>query len=142
MKNLKFLSFMLFAILSVGFISCGDDDDEIGGKDTLVGTWQCTWSEGYEKYLHNSDNDDEWNGAEDFTTTFKADGTVTADGDTGKWKLEGNKLTMTFTYGNDETESDVQVFTVLKLTDSEMIIESYEKNDEYEYYDKSTFKKI
>ena len=46
MKNLKFLSFMLFAIMSVSLISCGDDD-EIGGRDTLVGKWQCTWSEGY-----------------------------------------------------------------------------------------------
>lgn len=52
MKNLKFLSFMLFAIMSVSLISCGDDD-EIGGRDTLVGKWQCTWSEGYEKYANN-----------------------------------------------------------------------------------------
>ena len=27
MKNLKFLSFMLFAIMSVSLISCGDDDE-------------------------------------------------------------------------------------------------------------------
>lgn len=138
MKNLKFLSFVLFAILSVGFISCGDDDDEIGGKDTLVGTWQCTWSEGYEKDLLNSNNDDEWNGAEDFTATFKADGTAVIDGDGCKWKLEGNKLSIV----DDDARDEWDVFTVLKLTDSELIIESYEKDDRYEYYDKSTFKKI
>ena len=138
MKNLKFLSFVLFAILSVGFISCGDDDDEIGGEDTLVGTWQCTWSEGYEKDLQNSANDDEWNGAEDFTVTFKADGTAVIDGDGCKWKLEGNQLSIV----DDDARDEWEVSTVLKLTDSELIIESYEKGDRYEYYDKSTFKKI
>ena len=51
---------MLFAIMSVSLISCGDDD-EIGGRDTLVGKWQCTWSEGYEKYANNPEYNDEWN---------------------------------------------------------------------------------
>ena len=112
MKNLKFLSFMLFAIMSVSLISCGDDD-EIGGRDTLVGKWQCTWSEGYEKYANNPEYNDEWNEEGDFTVTFNEDGTVVADGD-----------------------------TVLKLTDSELILESSEKDSDYEYYDKSTFQKI
>ena len=82
---------MLFAIMSVSLISCGDDD-EIGGRDTLVGKWQCTWSEGYEKYANNTEYNDEWNEEGDFTVTFNEDGTVVADGDTGKWKLEGDKL--------------------------------------------------
>jgi len=97
MKNLKFLSFMLFAIMSVSLISCGDDD-EIGGRDTLVGKWQCTWSEGYEKYANNPEYNDEWNEEGDFTVTFNEDGTVVADGDTGKWKLEGDKLTIIYAY--------------------------------------------
>ena len=96
MKNLKFLSFMLFAIMSVSLISCGDDD-EIGGRDTLVGKWQCTWSEGYEKYANNPEYND---------------------------------------------SEDNEVYTVLKLTDSELILESSEKDSDYEYYDKSTFQKI
>ena len=129
MKNLKFLSFMLFAIMSVSLISCGDDD-EIGGRDTLVGKWQCTWSEGYEKYANNPEYNDEWNEEGDFTVTFNEDGTVVADGDTGKWKLEGDKLCVR------------SLPVVLKTTDSELILESSEKDSDYEYYDKSTFQKI
>ena len=132
---------MLFAVLSVCLISCGDDDDEIGGKDVLVGTWQCTWTQGYEKDLRNPGDDEEWNEADDFTVTINADGTATSDGETGRWSLEGNKLTMTFTYGSD-SESEVQIFNVLRLTDSEMVLETSEKDDEYEYYEKTTFKKI
>ena len=137
MKNLKFLSFMLFAIMSVSLISCGDDD-EIGGRDTLVGKWQCTWSEGYEKYANNPEYNDEWNEEGDFTVTFNEDGTVVADA--GKWKLEGDKLTIIYAY--DDDSEDNEVYTVLKLTDSELILESSEKDSDYEYYDKSTFQKI
>ena len=139
MKNLKFLSFMLFAIMSVSLISCGDDD-EIGGRDTLVGKWQCTWSQGYENYANNPEYNDEWNEEGDFTVTFNEDGTVVADGDTGKWKLEGDKLTIIYAY--DDDSEDNEVYTVLKLTDSELILESSEKDSDYEYYDKSTFQKI
>ena len=139
MKNLKFLSFMLFAIMSVSLISCGDDD-EIVGRDTLVCKWQCTWSEGYEKYANNPEYNDEWNEEGDFTVTFNEDGTVVADGDTGKWKLEGDKLTIIYAY--DDDSEDNEVYTVLKLTDSELILESSEKDSDYEYYDKSTFQKI
>lgn len=137
MKNLKFLSFMLFAIMSVSLISCGDDDDEIGGRDTLVGKWQCTWSEGYEKYAEHYD---EWNEEDDFVITFNEDGTVISDGETGKWKLEGDKLTITYIYDDEFEESEI--CTVLKLTDSELVLESSEKDSDYEYYEKSTFKKI
>ena len=114
--------------------------DEIGGRDTLVGKWQCTWSEGYEKYANNPEYNDEWNEEGDFTVTFNEDGTVVADGDTGKWKLEGDKLTIIYAY--DDDSEDNEVYTVLKLTDSELILESSEKDSDYEYYDKSTFQKI
>ena len=60
--------------------------------------------------------------------------------DTGKWKLEGDKLTIIYAY--DDDSEDNEVYTVLKLTDSELILESSEKDSDYEYYDKSTFQKI
>ena len=106
----------------------------------MVGKWQCTWSEGYEKYANNPEYNDEWNEVGDFTVTFNEDGTVVADGDTGKWKLEGDKLTIIYAY--DDDSEDNEVYTVLKLTDSELILESSEKDSDYEYYDKSTFQKI
>lgn len=144
MKNLKLLSILLFSVLSFSLASCGDDDDEIGGRDTLVGTWQCTWSEGYYRNVNHPEDDEEWNeeasGEDSFTVTFKADGTGVFDGDVSKWKLEGNQLYIADMDTNDEWD----VSTVLKLTDSELIVESYEKNDESgsEYYDKYTFKKM
>ena len=51
--ELKFwLSCMVMA-LCVGFTSCSDDDDEgIAGdaKTLIIGTWQSTWTKGYEIY--------------------------------------------------------------------------------------------
>lgn len=140
MKNWKLFSLVLFAFMSLSLVSCGDDD-EVGDSNALVGTWQCTWIEGYEKYANNPEYDEEWNEADDFTTTFNADGTTIADGDAGKWKLEGNILTMTFP-DDGGSEDDIQIYTVLKLTDSELVLEMLEKGENYEYYDKSTFKKI
>lgn len=138
MKNLKFLSFVLFAVMSVSLFSCGDDDEEIGDRNTLIGTWQCTWSEGYYRDVNHPADNEDWNEEEDFTVTFNADGTYSGDGDAGKWKLEGNKLSML-----DNKSESWDVSTVLKLTDSELIMEIYEKDDDgSEYYDKYTFKKI
>ena len=151
---------MLFAIMSVSLISCGDDD-EIGGRDTLVGKWQCTWSEGYEKYANNPEYNDEWNEEGDFTVTFNEESSgfsikcssysisvyrhrITTTSFPWKrcfvTKLEGDKLTIIYAY--DDDSEDNEVYTVLKLTDSELILESSEKDSDYEYYDKSTFQKI
>ena len=49
---------------------------------------------------------------------------------------------MTIIYAYDDDSEDNEVYTVLKLTDSELILESSEKDSDYEYYDKSTFQKI
>lgn len=67
------------------------------------------------------------------------DGTVVADV-IPEMKLEGDKLTIIYAY--DDDSEDNEVYTVLKLTDSELILESSEKDSDYEYYDKSTFQKI
>lgn len=139
MKNLKFLSFVLFAVMSVSLFSCGDDDEEIGDRNTLIGTWQCTWSEGFVREVNYPDENEDWSKAEDYTVTFNADGTCRwSNGDTGKWKLEGNKLSTV----DDDARDEWYALTVLKLTDSELIIEDYEKDEYGEYYEKATFKKI
>lgn len=64
--------------LCIGFTACSDDDDEgIAGdaKTLIVGTWESTWSKGYEIYEGERD---EWNEAytED-VYTFKNDGSGT-----------------------------------------------------------------
>lgn len=137
MKNWNLFSLMLFAIMNLGLVSCGDDD-EVGDRNALVGTWQCTWIEGYEKYANNPEYDEEWNEAADFLAVFNEDGTAVIDGDECKWKLEGDQLFICDTGTNDEWDAN----TVLKLSDSEFIIETHEKDNDAEYYQKTTFKKI
>ena len=137
MKNLKFLSFMLFAIMSVSLISCGDDD-EIGGRDTLVGKWQCTWSEGYEKYANNPEYNDEWNEEGDFTVTFNEDGTASGyigkdigEVEAAKWSVvmndgilcvnftnAGKNIQYEFSYDDDMNivlSSDNETLTLAKI---------------------------
>lgn len=42
---MSMLSIMMVALLSVGFVSCGDDDEEIDYSKAIVGTWQYEDSE-------------------------------------------------------------------------------------------------
>lgn len=152
MKSLKILLFVLFAILSVSIASCSDDGEFPGGtcaeveefvsKDSLIGAWQCTWAEGYEKYTYNPEYSSEWNKMpEDLTATFMEDGTIVVNQESGKWQLESDKLTTVFEH-REILEVDERVFTVLKLTGTELIIERTKQGVDYDYYDKLTFKKL
>lgn len=47
---LNLLTFMMVTIVSIGFVSCGDDDDDGNQKDStvsIVGTWRHDFSSGY-----------------------------------------------------------------------------------------------
>lgn len=59
MKKIKFLAFVLFAVLAcVSFSSCSDDDKDepsSGFSSEILGTWQCVESD----YLGYSGDDDE-----------------------------------------------------------------------------------
>lgn len=144
MKHLKLLSLVLFTVLSISLYSCGNDDDEGGGGNgtgyTLIGEWQCTWTQGYERYANIPIKNKEWNNADDFTASFNENGTLVIGPESGKWKLVGDELTMTY-IGEDSSQDDELVFTVLKLTDSELIIEAHEQFNGYEYYIKNTFRR-
>ncbi len=138
MKTLKYLSFLLFAfVLSVGFASCSDDDESIDPA-AIVGKWEAVWSEGYEIDDEEPEYNDRWSeevGGE--FVTFEADGSGYYQNNTQEfsWKLEGNQLMI------DERYS-TEVYTVVKLNASEMVLEYYEKEDSYEYYDKTTCRKV
>ena len=138
MKTLKYLSFLLFAfVLSAGFASCGDDDEGVD-PSAIVGKWEAVWDEGYEIDYEEPEYNDSWSeevGGE--FVTFEADGSGYYQNNTQKfsWKLEGNQLTI------DERYS-TEVYTVVKLNASEMVLEYYEKEDSYEYYDKTTCRKV
>lgn len=57
-KNLlNWMTILMVAIVSVGFVSCGDDDDVDEKKIdevTIIGTWRCDYSDGYELLTFNS----------------------------------------------------------------------------------------
>lgn len=57
-KNLlNWMTILMVAIVSVSFVSCGDDDDEDEKKIdevTIIGTWRCDYSDGYELLTFNS----------------------------------------------------------------------------------------
>ncbi len=70
-KYLKLFFVALFATLTLGLTSCGDDDDDEGaGSNVLVGTWVGSLDEEY---------GDE-NNSEVVTMTFKSNGKMTAKG--------------------------------------------------------------
>lgn len=76
--ELKFWLSCVMMALCIGFTACSDDDEEgIAGdaKTLIVGTWESTWSKGYEIYEGEKE---EWDEAytED-VYTFKNDGSGT-----------------------------------------------------------------
>lgn len=95
-KNyLHLLAFAMVAMLSVCFVSCGDDDDEGGGSTgitakELVGQW---------REISSSSHETIW--------TFNSDGTwetsVYYNAIYTNWEISGGKLIMTRTNGRQET---------------------------------------
>ena len=125
--------------LCIGFTACSDDDDEgIAGdaKTLIVGTWESTWSKGYEIYEGERD---EWN--ED-VYTFKNDGSGTykdvSESSTYTedftWSISGNKLKITFNGYGDEA-------TIKTLNGNTLVLVSQDKDENEEYYDEISFKK-
>lgn len=56
MKTFKLLSYLLLiTMLSAGFVSCSDDDDDTDYATSIVGTWELIYSKGWE----NNDGDKE-----------------------------------------------------------------------------------
>ena len=45
----NYLFIALTLVFSISLSSCSDDDENVGSKNDLIGTWQCIHSEGYEK---------------------------------------------------------------------------------------------
>ena len=146
MKSLRFIGMAIVAIImSVNFVACSDDDDEIT-SDNLVGRWVMIHQQGYEKYEEMPNLNEEWNGApegDDFVNfTFNADGTFD-EGEGGKWTLHVNTLTLKYYYNGEVDE--VYELKVLELSSSKAVLEMHYKETEhgstYEYYNKMTYQK-
>ena len=119
-KYLSIWAFALMAVFSFVAVSCGDDDDdEIPGETTIVGTWEITSSNFSTPYKAG----DEIAGfeIEDIIiedglkvgdrVTFNADGTYQTRNDTGIWSVNGNVLRMV----SDELEEDEAAVTFMNI---------------------------
>lgn len=148
----KVAACMAIVLMSFSVYSCGDDDDEnVGSRDSLIGTWNGVyyldqeWEDGEMIYNHKEDL---VNGPSRYSIEFKEDGTYVdtdvfvSSGSTthyhGKWSYSGNKLTLI------DTEDDyTEVWTVTKLTETELVYELREKENEdgsvIEYYEQHAF---
>ena len=95
-------------LLSFSIYSCGDDDDDaVGSRDLLLGTWNGVYylSQEWEDGEKVSDSKEDFvNGTNRYSIEFKEDGTYVekdvynSSGSTsyyhGTWSYSGNKLTL------------------------------------------------
>ena len=56
----NYLFIALTLVFSISLSSCSDDDENVGSKNDLIGTWQCIHSEGYEKDNKYPEDNDKW----------------------------------------------------------------------------------
>ena len=103
-KFYLFLSVMLLTLVSVGFASCGDDNDEPKGSD-LVGTWQLKAIDedggSYENLVQFTKNG-QWNSVEIYNDNSEID----IDVERGTYTVSGNRINVNYTEdGHTLTES-------------------------------------
>lgn len=115
-----------------------DDNDNEGNisKSKLIGEWRI---ETYLFEVYKNGKLIESEVEEEGLESFNSNGVyIYNDGsnDTGKWTLSSNKLTIKF------SEDDTEIWTITKLTSSEMIRELQESEDGYIYKYKITSKKL
>lgn len=148
MKKLNYLWMLgLLMFAAINFASCSDDDDAPGASSDLVGLWERVSYEGWEKY--RGELYDEWDEMNnDLRVKFNADGTYVSyeyhDGEwdtaeIGEWQYKDDKIYLT---EEDEYEEGADVAVVKELTSSRFVYEFHEIEDEWEYYELVTMKKI
>lgn len=116
-KTINLVGMLFMAVLlCVNFTACSSDDDDDDAEATIVGTWEVTDIDA-NTYIEGST----FTGEIGNKMTFRSDGTYVDGDDHGKWKKEGNKLTVT---SEDSSEPGVvnipAIFTITQLTRSVM----------------------
>lgn len=101
MKTMKNYVMFLVLALSVGFMSCSDDDE--GANKTIVGAWQSV--------LHSYR-----------VWVFDGNGHVYSEDETGTYRVSGDKLHITWTdeYGDYDEDFLITELTSTKLTLDEL----------------------
>lgn len=144
MKAFKILVALMMAVVCVGLSSCSKDDGEKApeiNQANLIGKWQSTW-ERVHKIVDGKEvviSDESHTGS---IREFKADGTCTAYGESCRWSLKDNKLTLSYSDGYSD------VLTVNELTANKLILafEDWDNTDdgglELDDITTTTYKKI
>jgi hypothetical protein len=114
-----------------------NDSEENISKNKLIGEWEIE-SDLFEVYK-NGKLIERYMEEGGELEIFNSNGIYIYDnGDTGKWTLSSNKLTIKYLVEEDDTE----VWTITKLTSSEMVRELQESEDGYVYKYKVTSRKL
>ncbi|MEJ8755785.1 hypothetical protein WG947_02150 [Pontibacter sp. H259] len=122
MKKLKFLSYLMAALLLVTSVSCDDDDDDDASPNNTSLLTASTWK-GDKLYYQGVDVTEDFSPILDVKATtikFNANGTytITADGtsDTGTWEFTNNETQVLMDEGtDDELLIDVNRLTATEL---------------------------
>ena len=115
-KNiLNWMTIFMVAFVSVGFASCGGDDNKEDDILSIVGTWRYDFSSGY------------------VLLTFNRDGTYThREFDHGQWEDDKNgkyvfvNNNLSFTYYSKSRGKDVsETYEVISLTTTQLLIKDF-----------------
>ncbi|MDE5704443.1 hypothetical protein [Muribaculum sp.] len=121
-KHLHFLFLALFAALPLVLTSCGDDDDEPGSSNSIVGTWQVSYYDEYGDYNVTE------------TYIFKDNGTVVysykCDEPSDNYTLTNNykvvgdlsKGAILEVWGNDADGDYVEISTRVQLINNRLYL--------------------
>lgn len=110
---LKWMTILMVVIVNVGFVSCGDDDDdEKGGNVSLVGTWSLNF------------------GPNDYCLlTFNQNGTVKyQEYDNGEWEEDDtynytySNSILYFTYSNGKKRETIEV---ISLSETKLVLKDW-----------------
>ncbi len=135
MKKLmsSWLAMLLAAVLCAGFVSCKDDDDdkqdgtpeglidsdkESGMSVSLIGTWKCSYSGGYELLTFRSDGTGVY---------FDYDEDYGSDRETFTWMQNNGKLILIFG-GEKET------YTIVSVTSTKLTLMFDDEDEEIEVW--------
>lgn len=146
MKKLTYLFLATTLLLSVGLVSCDDDDS----STDIVGKWSLVREVGYYKDFEEPRWDEEWDNTYDIgkeIIEFQKNGTFTmkseGDKDTyyAKWKQNDDNITITWPADEDNDEH-IEKAQISSLTATELIVEFHNKNKYEETYSRAYYQRI
>ena len=164
----KAASLMAALCAAVCLGSCKDDDESIVSVNTIVGVWEGIDAD-YWTTDPNAPKDDNWwltetekdeeeygEDISDYRVEFTSDGFYRvyryntysdqwdSAGSNGMWKIEGNALQlMAYNSSEDEYDEDTpEVYQVLEMDGTRIVLEYHKKTSAGETYRKLTFRQI